>query len=358
MTMRAAVYEHPGKLRLESVPVPELGPGDVLVKVRAASICATDLKIVMHGHFKIPPGTRRVLGHELTGEVVIPSGEAPDLVPGTRVGVAPNIGCGRCEVCVRGEDHLCSRYEAIGITMDGGLADFVRIPAVAVRRGQVVALLPQVGDAEAALIEPMSCVVNAHDAVGTGWDDRVLVFGAGPMGLMHILLSQVAGASRIVVVEPDPYRQQQARTFGVDDAIAPAEVSVAVQRFTGGRGFDVVIVAVPAREALEQAPSAAAVKGRINVFAGLPSGSTFPGIDTNALHYRQLVLTGTTGSSVSQYRRTVALIASGRLNLTPLISLRIPLDDVDDAFRRARDREVLKVVVHPHANDGHGVAAG
>lgn len=108
-----------------------------------------------------------------------------------------------------------------------------------------------------------------------------------------------------------------------------------------------VIVAVPAREALEQAPQAAAVRGRIDVFAGLPRGTSPPTIDTNAVHYRQLLLTGTTGSSVRQYRRTVDLMASGRLGLSPLVSLRLPLTEVEHAFARARERAVLKVVVVP-----------
>lgn len=350
MSMQAAVYEHPGRLGLHAVPVPTLEPGDLLLRVRAASICATDLKIVAHGHFKIAPGMRRILGHELVGEVVTASPAAPDLTSGTRVGVAPNIGCGRCEMCVQGLDHLCPQYEAIGITLDGGLAEYARVPASAVRRGQVVALPPSIGDAEGALVEPMSCVVNAHDTVGTRWGDRMLVFGAGPMGLMHVLQSQLAGASTVVVVEPDPSRQQLATGLGVDGVIKPSEVPAAVQRFTGGRGFDVVIVAVPAREALEQAPTAAAVRGRINVFAGLPKGAPLPSIDTNAVHYRQLLLTGTTGSSVSQYRRTIDLVGSGRLRLAPLISLRLPLGEVADAFARARGHDVLKIVLFPHGD--------
>lgn len=347
MTMRAVVYEPPERLVLQSIPVPALQTGDMLLRVRAASICATDLKIVAHGHFKIPEGVRRVLGHELAGEVVTASPHAPDLPIGARVGVAPNIGCGRCEMCVQALDHLCPQYEAIGITLDGALAEYIQIPAQAVRRGQVVPLPPHIGDEEAALVEPMSCVVNAHEAVGTRWGDRVLIFGAGPMGLMHLLLSQAAGAAAVIMVEPDPHRQQLARQFGADGVVSPPEVPDAVSQFTAGRGFDVVVVAVPAREALEQAPLAAAVRGRIHVFAGLPRGALPPSIDTNLIHYRQLMLTGTTGSSVAQYRRTMGFVASGRLHLASLISLRASLDEVEDAFRRARERDVLKVVVVP-----------
>ncbi len=350
MTMLAAVYAHPGTFRLESVPPPTLQAGDLLLRVRAASLCATDQKIVAHGHFKISPGTRRILGHEFVGEIVTPSPEAPDLTTGLRVGVAPNIGCGRCEFCAQGLDHLCPQYEALGITLDGGLAEYVRVPAAGVRRGQVTPLSPTVTNEEGALAEPMSCVVNAHEAVGTGWGDRLLIFGAGPMGLMHLLLGRAIGASTVVMVEPDAYRREQALAFEVDGAVTPADLSDAVQRFTGGRGFDVVVVAVPAREALEQAPRAAAVRGRINIFAGLPQGAALPSIDTNSVHYRQLMLTGTTGSSVRQYRRTIGLLASGRLRLAPLVSARLPLQDVEDAFARARAREVLKVVLLPHGD--------
>ncbi len=348
MNMRAVVYENPGRIALEAVPMPALQCGDLLLSVRAASICATDLKIVAHGHFKIPPGTRRVLGHELVGDVVVASPEASDLPPGTRVGVAPNIGCGRCETCVAGEDHLCPHYEAIGITLDGGFAEYVRIPAAAVRRGHVVPIPSTIGDGEAALIEPLSCVLNAHEAAGTWMGDRVLVFGAGPMGLMHLLLSRTLGASLVVAVEPDPVRRKQALQFGADGAVAPAEVGEATERFTAGRGFDVVIVAVPAREALEQAPHVAARRGRINIFAGLPGNADLPIIDTNAVHYHQLLLTGTTGSSVRQYRRAVDLVASGRVRLEGLVSLQTPLEGMEEAMARARQREGLKVVVLPH----------
>lgn len=344
--MKAVVYRGAGRLTVESVPVPALEPGDLLLRVKAASICATDQKIVARGHFKIPEGSSRILGHELVGEVV--ESPYPDLPPGTRVGVAPNVGCGGCSACLQGLDNLCASYDALGITLDGALAEYVRIPAVFVRRGNVVPLTGDVSDAELALIEPASCVLAAHEAVNTRCGDRVLVVGAGPMGLMHVLYARATGAGVVVAIDPLPARREIALRLGADAAVAPEGVTEALQRFTGGAGFDVVIVSVPVREAQEQAIHQVAVQGRIHLFAGLAKGSALPTIDTNAIHYRQIVLTGTTGASALQYRRTAQLVTQRRLDLSPLVSAQITLEQVPAVFATPPTPDQLKVVVRPN----------
>jgi len=347
MEMMAAVYRGPGRVGVETAAVPEAGEGDLLLRVRAASICATDLKIAAHGHFKIPAGTPRILGHEFVGEVVAGGGEYPELQRGARVGVAPNVGCGRCPACIRGLDNLCPSYEAIGITLDGALAEYVRIPAVFVRRGNVIPIAPEVPDEEAALIEPMSCVLAAHEAAATGPGDRVLVMGAGPMGLMHILYARAAGASLVIALDPLPVRRDYALRFGADGAATPEELEEAIRRFTGGEGFEVVIVSVPLREAQERAVQAASIQGRIHFFAGLPRGSDLPTLDVNAIHYRQLVVTGTTGAGAWQYRRAALLVARRRFILAPLVSERIGLDEAAGVLSSARPAEGLKTIVYP-----------
>ncbi|NLG69421.1 MAG: alcohol dehydrogenase catalytic domain-containing protein [Firmicutes bacterium] len=247
--MKAVVYRGPGRVGIEVVPVPDLGPGDLLLRVRAASVCATDHKIVAHGHFKIPSETSRILGHEFVGEVVAANDAYPGLSPGTRVVVAPNLGCGRCRACIQGLDNLCPHYEALGITVDGALARYVRVPADFVRRGHVVALPDDLGDRQAALIEPLSTVVAAHEAVATRLGDRVVVVGAGPMGLMHVLVARAAGAAAVAVIEPIESRRVMALSLGADMAVEPGESEEAIANLTGGDGFDVVVVAVPVRDA-------------------------------------------------------------------------------------------------------------
>ncbi|MFZ5822944.1 MAG: alcohol dehydrogenase catalytic domain-containing protein [Bacillota bacterium] len=347
MMMKAAIYRGVGQIGVESVPVPELSPGDLLLRVKAASICATDHKIVTRGHFKIPQGSTRVLGHELVGEIVAGSEAYADLATGMRVGVAPNVGCGRCGACVQGLDNLCPAYDALGITLDGALAEYVRIPAAFVERGNVVPVGGDVSDEEVALIEPASCVLAAHEAVGTRSGDRVLVVGAGPMGLINVLYARMAGAGIVVAVDPLEARRQIARSLGADAAVSPEEAPVALEQYTGGGGFDVVIVSVPVREAQEQAIHQAAVQGRIHLFAGLPKGAPLPTLDTNAIHYRQIMVTGTTGASARQYWRTAQLVAQRRLGLAPLVSQQITLEQVAGTFSAAPSPSQLKVVVHP-----------
>ena len=353
-TMLAVVWRGPDRLAAERVPLPRLEPGDLLLRVRAASVCSTDLKILAHGHFKIPAGTSRVLGHELAGQVeqFAPDGRpAAPLAPGVRVGVAPNLGCGRCDACADGLDHLCPDYEALGITLDGGLAEFVRIPARAVARGHVIPLPDGVADDQAALVEPAACVLNAHEAAGTGPGDRVLILGAGPMGLLHVLIARLAGAAAVVVADPWPERRGRAADLGADLAVAPAELEAAARRVTGGRGFDVVMVTAPRPEAQAQAVGLAAVRGRVQFFAGLPRHSPPPALDTNAIHYRQLVVSGTTGASVRQYRRTLELVAAGRLRLDGLISRRAPLTDAAAVFEELKARKLVKAVFQPDSTE-------
>jgi len=343
--MAALVYRGPGTLRQEALPLPHLAPGDVLVRVRAASLCGTDLKILAFGHPRIPEGTARVLGHEFAGEVAATAAaEAPE---GTRVGVVPDVGCGACPECDAGLDALCPRAEAFGITMDGGLAAYVRVPARAVARGHLVALPPEIAFDEAALLEPMSCVLHAHQATATARGDSVLVLGAGPMGLMHAALARHLGARPIVVSDPWPERRARADALGAQ-AVAPERLQDALGTLTGGRGFDVVVVTAPRPEAVEVALASAAPRGRVNLFAALPRPAAPPSFPVNRIHYRRLVVTGTTGSTVAQYRTTVELVRQGALDLRPFITRRARFDEVETVLERIRARREVKVVLRPH----------
>ncbi len=339
--MKAAVCVPGAGISLMEWPEPHLEPGDVLVRVRAVSICATDLKIVHRGHFKIPPGTRRILGHEIAGEVVEVHPPEAGVQVGQRVGLVPNVGCGRCSACVQGLDALCPDSDALGITLDGGFAEFVRVPARAVRRGHVVALPEEVTFEEAALAEPLSCALNAHEAVATGPGDRALVLGAGPMGLLNVLVARVRGAGEVVVTDPWPQRREAALGMGADQALPPEVIPEL------GGGFDVVIVTAPDPRAQEQAVRAAAVRGRVNFFAGFPADRASPALDTNRVHYRQLLLTGTTGQTVAQYRRALRLLPRLRPHLERLVTDRRSLEEVGAAMEAVAARRSLKTVLFP-----------
>ncbi|MCK4818551.1 alcohol dehydrogenase catalytic domain-containing protein, partial [bacterium] len=214
--MRAAVYYGIKDIRLEEVQTPKINDREVLVKCRAAAICGTDLRIYNYGHSKIPAGKTVILGHELAGDVVDVGDKVAGIKKEMRVFIAPNIGCGKCYQCLQGFYHLCIDYEAIGLTYAGGFAEYVKIPERAVEQGTVLEIPKNLSYEEASLNEPISCVYNGYKRCPVKPGDIVLIIGAGPIGMMHIMMTKLAGASRIIVSEISDERLNQAESFGAD----------------------------------------------------------------------------------------------------------------------------------------------
>jgi len=347
--MLAAVYHDLQDIRVEQVPRPTIGDEEALLRVRASSICGTDLRIYSSGHFKIPPGTSRILGHEFAGEVVEVGSLVKSLTPGVRIAIAPNIGCGACEQCIQGRSHLCPTYDAFGITLDGAFSEYMLIPKEAIQQGNIVPLPEGVSFEEAALNEPFSCCYNGSRACRIGPGDSVLIVGAGPIGVMHLFLASLSGASKVIISEMIEERLTGALEFGADLAINPAKEDLldAIGEATDGRGVDVIIVAAPSPGAQEQALDLAAPQGRINFFGGLPQGRELINFNSNRVHYKQLLVTGTTGSSNYQYRKSMEILASRRVDLCPLISARFPLSEIAEAFALAASKEAMKVLITP-----------
>ncbi len=161
--MLAAVYYGPQDIRLEERPVPTIGADEILLKVVSAGICGTDLRILHGGHRMYPPGTVRIPGHEVVGDVVEVGADVAGIEVGQRIMVAPNFGCGHCRQCVTGNNNRCANYGAIGITLDGAFAEYMRIPAAMILQGDLIPLAPDVDPAAAALIEPFACVLRGQD---------------------------------------------------------------------------------------------------------------------------------------------------------------------------------------------------
>jgi L-iditol 2-dehydrogenase len=347
--MLAAVYHGPDDLRIEQVPVPEILPGEALLKVDNASICGTDLRILHGGHRKYPTGTVRIPGHEVVGTVAKVGQGVTGIEVGQRVFAAPNMGCGHCRECISGNNNVCANYDAIGITIDGAFAEYVRIPAAAVQQGNLMPVAETVDPAVAALVEPFACVLRGQRPLRIGPGDVVLVMGAGPIGIMHAKLARLQGAARVIVSEPNIQRAGQATRLGADRVVVPDEedLETVVKAETGGRGADVVIVAAPVHAVMEQALSLAGIGGRINFFAGLPKDRPSIQFDSNLVHYKELLVTATTACSTIDCLRAVEIVNSGRIDLSDLVSARFPLAEAGVAFSAAEDRKSLKVVLEP-----------
>lgn len=344
--MKGARFHSPGTVTVDELPEPVAGPGELVVRVRAASICGTDRRIAANGHFKLPDGTPRVLGHEFAGDVVEVGAGVTRFSVGDRVSVTPNVGCGQCENCRLGLNQMCPDYEAFGITLDGGLAEYVRIPAFALDRGNVFALPDVVSYRSAALAEPLSCCYSAARRLGIGPDTTVLVMGAGPIGVLHVQLARLYGARRVIVSNNRRPRLDFARRMGADVIVSPREQDLAavVRAETGGRGVDVAITCASSADVQAQAVDLLATHGRVNFFAGLGRAERVP-IDTNRVHYRALTLTGTTGSSNADYLASLALVADGRVDLESLVSRSFAIDDAVEALAYAGSGEGMKAMI-------------
>lgn len=347
--MLAAVYHGPNDLRVEQVPMPKISKGEMLIKVLSASICGTDLRIFHGNHRMYAPGTVRIPGHEVVGTIAELGVDVSGYTVGQRVFCAPNTGCGHCLQCITGNNNLCASYDAIGVTSDGGFAEFVRIPANSVRQGNVILLDNKVDSAVAALMEPFACVLRGQNALRMQPGEVVLIIGAGPIGVMHIKLAKARGAGRVIVSEPIADRAEQAKRMGADRVVNPMTENLkeVLGQESQGRGADIIIVAAPVHVAQEAALDLAAISGRINFFGGLPKDKPTINFDSNIVHYKELVITATTACSTADCWQATQMVNSGLIDLSDVVSQRFPLKDAVQAFAAAEDRKSLKIVLEP-----------
>lgn len=344
--MKAARLYGKEDLRIEEVRVPAIGEGEVLLAVKAAAVCGTDIRMFRNGYKGVGPDTPLILGHEIAGIVEKTGPGVTGYREGMRVAVAPNMGCGVCDHCVSGNTQLCATFKAFGINIDGGFAERMRVPAEAVRQGNLTEMPAGVDFTAAAMAEPLSCVYNAFERARIGPGDTVLVIGAGPIGLMHARLAKMGGAAKVFM--NDINAERLAFCAGLEPAIVPVQSAGLADRIrgeTGGRGLDVVITANPAPEAQVIALELAAINGRVMFFGGLPEGKNKVPLDTNLVHYKQITITGTTRQSLSQYRKTLALIGAGLVSIEGIVSGRHPVEATRAAFEEVMKGKGLKQVV-------------
>jgi len=342
--MQTARLYAAGDLRLESLPVPEAGPGDLVLRVLACGTCGTDVKVSRFGHQHI--SLPRVIGHEVAGEIVA-VGSGVDWSVGDRVQVIAAIPDGVCFQCRRGFETVCEDLESIGYQYDGGFAEFMRVPAKVLAVDGVNRIPDGLTPAEAAVTEPLACVLNGQELVSVGAGDSVVVMGAGPIGCLHVRLARARGASKVFLIDVNAARLELAARLGADALINASTVDpiAAVRDLTDGRGADVVITAAASKVAQEQALSMAVARGRISLFGGLPKDDSVIQSDSNVIHYRELSVVGSYGSAPRHNREALSLIASGTVPVADLITHRLPLDRVADVLDLVPRGEGIIVVI-------------
>jgi L-iditol 2-dehydrogenase len=347
--MRALRFYAPEDVRIEDVPEPECGPDEVKLKVRNCSTCGTDVKIFHNGHQNLSPP--RTIGHEIAGEVVEVGADVDGWSVGDRAQVIAAVPCGECHECRKGWMAVCQNQTSVGYQYDGGFAEYMIVPREVLTVDGLNRIPDNVGYDEASAAEPLACAINAQELLGIEEGDTVVVFGAGPIGCMHIRVARgVYKSGPVYLVDVNAARlQMSADAVQPEEIIDGSQVDVVerVMELTGGRGADVVITATAANITQEQAISMAARNGRISFFGGLPKNDPFIKCDSNLVHYRQLHIHGANGSAPEHNKRALEYISTGQVPVKDLITEHIPLERVLDAFDIVKKGEAIKVTVEP-----------
>ena len=348
--MKAVVAGSPGQIEWIEMDEPVVEPGGVSLCPLACGICSTDVKLVRAGY---KGGPRYALGHELVGEVVAVGGESKWRI-GDRVAAAPYLPCGDCYYCRRDQPTLCPHLFENSL-YPGGLAERVKVPRALAERG-LFSLPSHLSVEIAALAEPVGCCVQALEASHVAAGDSVLVVGDGPMGLINAAVARACGARPVILAGMTPHRLAVAREHYADAVVdvSDSDLDRCVAALTGGRGADVVIVAVSSAEAVESGLEALRPGGLLNVFAGVPQNTTLL-LDLRHVHYQQIHVTGSFGVGPGHVQKALHLLASGQIHARPLITGLFSFDHAAEAVTHVAERVGLKAVVvfeQPEADRG------
>lgn len=345
--MLAAVFRGPGELEVTEVPTPEVGPGEVLVKIGANTVCGTDVRI-LRGEKTRGISRDFVLGHELSGRVAEVGAGVEGYEPGSPVVVAPVIYCLRCHYCKRGKENLCLNKKIFGNVLDGGLAEYMRVPVEGVEAGNVFVASRDVPPEHLALAEPLACCINGLKNYRVEMDDTVLILGAGPIGLFHLQLALLSGAGRVIVSNPSEDRRRFAKELGAHVVVDPKTEDLArvVAEHTDGLGADVAVICIGIPSLVNDALRMVRKGGRVNVFAGL-SGAGWSEVEANLIHYNEIVVTGASDSKRENYDTALRLIESGRVAVERMVTHRYPLSETVEAIDKSASGEGIKVAVMP-----------
>ena len=345
--MKAAVLEALDRMVVKEVPAPGSDDDSVLVRVKACAVCGSDIRIFHYGNDRVKPP--QIIGHEISGDVVEVGKYVTRFKKGDRVAVGADVPCGECVFCEAGIGNNCQVNYAMGYQFAGGFAEYVLLNRTVVNFGPVHKIPDHVSYEEAALAEPLGCVLNALELSNVRLGDTVVIIGAGPIGCMIIEAARKMGASKIIVVQRSRPRLEMAKKFKADVYICSSEEDgiARVLEETSGLGADVVITANPSPQAQADAVRMAKNRARVNFFGGLPKDKSLVTLDTNLIHYKELFVHGAHGAIPAHHRKAVELIASGVIDMKNYISHRFKLDDIMEAFAAAEGHAGMRVIVNP-----------
>ena len=342
--MRVAMWYNNEDVRVEKMPIPQIGPGELLVRVEASGICGTDVLEWYRIH-KAP----LVLGHEIAGEIIDVGKGIDRFKKDDKVIVAHHVPCNTCHYCLRGHHTVCDTLRQTSVD-PGGFAEFIRVPAINVDRG-VFVIPNETSFEEASFAEPLACVLRGQRIAGVHSGDNVVVFGSGLAGLLHIQAARMAGASRVIATDISEHRLSAAQQYGADVTIhAEEDIPSCVCDALEGQLADIVIVCTGATSAMNSALRSVDRGGTVLMFAAAERDATIP-VSINDLFWRtEITLTSSYAGSPADYNTALEMISSKRLNVSEMITHRLKLAEIGLGFHltaHPEEQNSLKVIVQP-----------
>ncbi|MDM8536812.1 zinc-dependent dehydrogenase [Desulfobacterales bacterium HSG17] len=341
--MKAAVVHGKNDIRIEEYPTPMAGDGEIIVKTKVSGICATDIKTLLGQG--LPKDLPTILGHEVVGEIAEVGKGVTKHETGHRVAVYPIAVCGTCHYCSKGRHNLCEKEFGLAHGIEGGFAEYVRLPKEIVNIGGVVRIPDELSFEKAVLTEPMSCAFASLKTCKVTSGDDVLILGAGPMGLMHLKIAKFFGA-RVICVDLLDTRLEIAKKMGADICINPDSTNhiEEVKKVTTGKGAHAVIASLGIPKVIEENLQLTRNGGTFNIFGGPPAGQKIS-VDPRWLHYCEINLTGTFAASPDDFRACLTMIVNGDIEVEDLISDRFELDNFLDAVEKAKNQSMIRGIV-------------
>ena len=332
--MNAVVLEGPESLRLEERPEPAAGEEDVIVRIRATGICGTDVSIFGG---KVPVDYPLVLGHEMVGTL---DSSASGLDPGTRVVVDPNVFCGTCYQCSKGQENVCIRAELMGRDRDGALTDLLAVPA-----RNVYPIPEEIGDKSAPLLQVLTTCLHGQRQMQLFPQDSVAVLGLGVSGLLHLQLAKARGAHPIIGITRSESKRSLATRLGADLVIDPSDPALEEQiaEATQGYGPDLVIECVGKIETFAQAINLVRIGGRILLFGTITEDSGE--LPFYQLYYKEISLVNPRAAKPEDFPASIGLVASGAIELDSLVTHTFPLESAEEAIATTSESGSLKVIL-------------
>ncbi|WP_415282366.1 zinc-dependent dehydrogenase [Candidatus Nitrososphaera sp. FF02] len=339
--MKAVFVKGHSTVSVDEVKTPEMASdGDVLVRMRACGLCGSDLEKV-YGEYGMSSGR---LGHEPAGEVVSVGKDAKGFAPGDRVFIHHHVPCYSCHYCLHGDYTMCPEYQKSNIAPCGLAQEFV-VPAWNVSRGGLIKLPDGMTFDEASLIEPLACCIRAWNKSNFQRGDDIAVLGAGPAGLMHVILAKAFGAGKVFVSDVNDFRLNFAKKYGVETFNSASDFAQKIKEQTGGRGVDIAVVATGSTKALVQSFDMTRRGGKIVMF-GVPSKGAAVSYDMSKLYSNEHSLIPSYAASEVETNQAIKLIAEKRIDIASLITHRFDIKDASAAIKSAHEaKDAMKVIV-------------